>query len=233
MRRLRVPFWAVVVLAVSCDDSPAAEPSQPTSTAAETAAETTALPTSPPSTRARSTAAPSTSTTRPTASSTERAITATTADMGSTGARIVQADGVSFELAPGWERTGQVVATEFAAGADCVAATIVDFEPPTDPAAGGEAGFRLQSTVQVCSRPLDGRTLEEFLDDNYADRSLFEPVRVGGLDGYGSTTGLDSLAFVQSDTRRFQIVTSVAADPELEQERLAQVVHVVNSVAFG
>ena len=151
----------------------------------------------------------------------------------STVARIVQDDVVSFALPPGWERTGQVVATEFATGADCVAATIVDFEPPTDPAAEGEAGFRLQSTVQICYRPRDSRTLEQFMDDTYGDDSAFKPVRVGGLDGYRSATGLDSLAFVQTDTRRFQIVTSVAADPELEQERLAQIADVVNSVAFG
>ena len=232
MRRFRFPFWAVVVLAASCDDSPVEELSEPAATAAGTATDATRFPMTSPSAGTRSTSAPSTATTRPTAASPGTAIGATTAGGGSTGPRMVGHEGVSFELPPGWERTGQVVATEFAAGADCVAATIVDFDPPSDPAAGGEAGFRLQSTVQICSRPLDGRTLEEFMDGTYGDGWAFEPVRVDGLDGYRSATGLDSLAFVQSDTHRFQIVTSVAADPQLEGERLGQVAAVVNSVAF-
>lgn len=144
--------------------------------------------------------------------------------------------GVSFELPAGWERSGAAVATEFGAGADCVAGTRVDFEPPTDPAAEGggegEAGFALRSTVQVCARPVDGRSLAEFVDDTYGDPSAFEPAELGGLDGYRSTSGRDTIFFVQSASHRFQVLTSVATDLKLEGERLAEVAGIIDTMTF-
>lgn len=140
---------------------------------------------------------------------------------------------IAFELPPGWERSGPVVATEFAIGADCVAGTIVDFQPPIDQGGEGEAAFRQQSSVQVCSSPTDGRTLAEFMDATYADRSEFEPTTIGGLDGYRSGDERDSISFAQSGSHRYQIVISVAAAPDLEERRLAEASAVVRSLSLG
>ncbi|MBM3940894.1 MAG: hypothetical protein FJ318_08440 [SAR202 cluster bacterium] len=131
----------------------------------------------------------------------------------------------------GWELTGLLVSSEFAAGAACAAVRIVDREAPSD---SGQAPFLYQSLAQVCARPVDGRSLEAFMVETYgADRGGFAPASVGGKSAYRLTQDHQTTIFLQSGTRRFQVIASVAADsPGLEALRVSQVNQILSSLTF-
>ncbi len=165
-----------------------------------------------------------------TAPATSRPATTPPATTG--GGHLEHPSGFGFDYPKGWEEAGPSIASEFAAGAECAAAKIVDFEPPAG-SGQGPAGFVLQSVVQICARPADGSTLDAFMQSVYPDSiGDFERTTIGGLDAYRLDLGTDSLAFVQSDRFRFQMYTSVAADPEHERTRIEEVRRIVESVSF-
>jgi hypothetical protein len=130
----------------------------------------------------------------------------------------------------GWHETGIVISTEFAGEAECVAALIVDQAPPSDPA---QAGFVLQSGVQVCMKPVDGDSLDTYMESVYGSlASEFVRSDSSGIVEYRRNGSLESHAFAQTDSYRYQVTTFVTADPELEDERLAQVQHILESLTF-
>ena len=100
-------------------------------------------------------------------------------------------------------------------------ADIIDQAPPTDPA---QAGFVLQSGVQVCAQDVDERSVERYLESVYGVGTPgFEQVELAERIAYRNSDGSGSIIFVQTETHRLQIVTFVAADQNLEAERRAQV----------
>jgi hypothetical protein len=162
--------------------------------------------------------------------STVTATTATNTTSPSTSGTIRDVTGLSLSYPAGWHETGIVISTEFAAEADCVAALIVDQAPPTDPA---QAGFVLQSGVQVCAKPLDGESLDTYMESVYGSAiSGFTRSESDGVVEYRRNGGLESHALVQTDSYRYQVTTFVTADPDLEEERLAQVRQILASLTF-
>lgn len=132
-----------------------------------------------------------------------------------------------------WRVTGQVVATEFARGAECRSAEIVDFEPPPD---AGPAAMVLRSFVQICAKPVaPGSRLEDFMLLTYGDAlpDLFRETLVGGLPAYRAGGGGDQgTIFLQTDRHRIEIAFAVTADPEIRARRLAQVRRILGSLSL-
>lgn len=140
--------------------------------------------------------------------------------------------GLDLSYPDGWQETGTaVIATQFATNARCAAALIVDQAPPTDPA---QAGFVLQSAVQVCATPTDGVLLDTYMESVYGTGVPgFAPDEVDGRIGFRHDDGLQSLIFIQTDSFRIQVATFVAADPDVEAARLAQVQQILESLRFS
>jgi len=129
-----------------------------------------------------------------------------------------------------WQLRGQVVATEFAVGAECQSVEIIDFQPPE-----GSTGLILHSLVQVCARPLeDALTLEQFMRQTYSlPGEALEPVEFSGQPAYRSRQeGPDATIFVQTEDYRIQIVSAVAAEPEMFPIRTAQVQAILETFVF-
>ena len=200
-------FGFVLVLSACAVQDSTAEPST-------TPADVTTLAAgSTPTDGSNVTRAPATTTTRPSAPGVIR-----------------HATGFSLSYPEGWHETGIVISTEFAGKAECVAALIVDQAPPSDPA---QAGFVLQSGVQVCMKPVDGDSLDTYMESVYGSlASEFVRSDSSGIVEYRRNGNLESHAFAQTDSYRYQVTTFVAADPELEDERLAQVQHILESLTF-
>jgi hypothetical protein len=140
--------------------------------------------------------------------------------------------GYSLSYPRGWKVAGQIVATEFAAGAACQSVRIVDFAPP----AVVPSGQVLQSFVQICwKRVRDGSSLDEFMRKTYGRRlsELFRRTSVAATRAYrtkyvnGSTT-----IFLQTPTYRLQIAAAAVARSAKRDARLAQVQRVLASLAF-
>jgi len=149
----------------------------------------------------------------------------------STSGTIRHVTGFSLGYPDGWHETGIVISTEFAIEAQCVAALIVDQAPPSDPA---QAGFVLQSGVQVCARPLDGESLDTYMESVYGPlASEFVRSDSSGVVEYRRNGSLESHAFVQTDSYRYQVTTFVAASPDLVEERLTQVQQILASLTFS
>jgi hypothetical protein len=141
--------------------------------------------------------------------------------------------GFSLSIPRGWKLTGQVVATEFAAGAACQSARVVDFQPPPG---SGPGAKMLQSFVQICwKRVRDGSSLDEFMRKTYGRRlsELFRQASVAATRAYstkvvnGSTT-----IFLQTPTYRLQIAAAAVARSAKRDERLAQVQRVLASLVL-
>jgi hypothetical protein len=173
-----------------------------------------------------------TNTTRPSTTMASTTMTSrTTITQPSASGTIRHASGFRLSYPEGWHETGIVISTEFATGAECVAVLIVDQAPPSDPA---QAGFVLQSGVQVCAKPVDSTSLDAYMESVYGT-GVSEFVR-GQRDGvveYRRSSGLESHIFAQTNSYRFQVTGFVTADPDLEQERLAQVQEILDSLTFG
>jgi hypothetical protein len=144
--------------------------------------------------------------------------------------RTLTNDGVGYSLSypGGWKVVGQVVATEFAAGAACQSVRVVDFAPPAIP-----SGKILQSFVQICwKRVRDGSSLDEFMRNTYGRRlsELFRQTTLAGTPAY-RTRGLAASRtfFLQTPKHRLQIVTAVVADSAKRAKRLAQVQRILAS----
>jgi hypothetical protein len=144
----------------------------------------------------------------------------------------VPALGFSLIFPDDWQLHGQVIATEFADGAACQSAEIIDFQPPE-----GSTALILRSLVQICARPLeDALTLNQFMRETYSGlvEEQFEPVSLSGHPAYRSRTeGPDATVFVQTDDYRIQIVSAVAAEPEASLMRTAQVHAILESLGFA
>jgi hypothetical protein len=86
----------------------------------------------------------------------------------------------------------------------------------------------------VCAVPVDDETLDEFMAAVYPETiSSFEVTEIGGRQAYRIVDGLGELAFAQNDSYRFQLVTTVVADPELEAIRIEQVDGILETLSFG
>jgi len=144
---------------------------------------------------------------------------------------ILHHTGFRLNYPAGWHEAGIVISTQFAAEAECAAALIIDQAPPSDPA---QAGFVLQSGVQVCARLADGISLDSYMASVYGTGVPgFERIQFAGRVAYRRDDGLQSLIFTQTDSYRFQVATFVAADPELEKERQAQVNEILAGLALS
>lgn len=131
-----------------------------------------------------------------------------------------------------WQLRGQVVATEFAEGAECQVVEIIDYQPPE-----GSTALILHSLVQICTRPLeDTLTLEQFMLQTYGDLlgEQFELVEFSGQPAYRSRKEApDTTTIVQTQNYRIQIVSAVAAEPQVFPIRAAQVQSVLESFTFA
>lgn len=148
---------------------------------------------------------------------------------------VLEDDAVGYSLSypRTWEIAGQVVATEFAANADCRSVQIIDREPPPDAGPGAQV---LSSLVQVCSRRLDdGTPLEEFLRKTYDDElfARFRRTTAGGVTAFTTGTAVNSITFLQTDAHRLQVVTAAVADPKDRHQRIAEVEAVLESLSVG
>jgi hypothetical protein len=227
--------WVIFVLVlVACVNAESA-----TSSSASGAAGVTALPTTTPSlpptagSTAATTEAPVTTTAGDTGmTGTTGALGKTTSTTSLPGPGVIQdPTGFSMSYPEGWHEAEETLATQYSDGAQCVSALIVDDDPSSDTA---QAGFLLQSLVQICAKPLGGQSLDEFMDSVYgADKGGFVNSELGGLPAYRFDEELQVLMFVQSDSYRFQVVGSVAAEPDLEAQRLEEVRQILDSVDFS
>lgn len=131
-----------------------------------------------------------------------------------------------------WQLRGQVVATEFALDAECQGVQIIDFQPPQ-----GSGARILHSFVQICARPHeDALTLEQFMIQTYGNLlgEQFEPVMFSGRSAYRTrNAGSDTTTFLQTQNHRIQIVSAVAAEPDVFPIRAAQVEAILASLTFA
>ncbi len=186
--------------------------------------------TAEPSTTPAGVTTPADTTTPADGSNATRAPGTTTTTPPSAPGVIRHATGFDMSFPEDWHETGIVISTEFAAGAECVAALIVDQAPPTDPA---QAGFVLQSGVQVCAKPLDSESLDTYMESVYGSMiSGFTRSESDGVVEYHRNGGLESHTFVQTDSYRYQVTTFVTADQDLEEKRLAQVQEILANLTF-
>ena len=144
---------------------------------------------------------------------------------GSSWARLTDSSiGFSLCYPADWSVDGQVIATQFAVGAQCRSVRVIDFAPPLD---SGAAAAMEQSLVQVCAKPLDADdSLDQYMRRVYGDRlqHTFAITDLDGTPGYQSTgRGQTRTIFAQHRNSLIQIVTTVAASPEKTPERQAQV----------
>ncbi|MGH9224702.1 MAG: hypothetical protein ACRD2W_13205 [Acidimicrobiales bacterium] len=221
---------------LGCAEQEEAAPSQDTGTTAPLAPLAPLAPTSQPGETA--------STDSPTST------TATTrAPTGTTGAPVTTAGSVSSSTAPqsagttlpglsgdfsvtyppGWAASGQMQATAFAAGATCGSALIVDRANPEGSGPGAQVE---QSYVQVCGKGLDGKTLPDFMSSTYGSTGGFQATTLAGRPAFVSRAGTASTSFVDTSSRRYQVVTGVTASAELRPMRLAQVEQIVGSLTL-
>ncbi|HET7720117.1 MAG TPA: hypothetical protein VFK43_09140 [Acidimicrobiales bacterium] len=186
---------------------------------------TTSVPTTTPAPQSTTTSGAQGSTTRPT--SAPASTTPTT--RGATGTTAAASRDFTVEYPTGWGPGGQLQATAFANGATCGSAVIVDRAPPD----GSGPGARVeQSYVQVCWRPLDGQTLSAFMAATYGSVGGFQTTTLAGRPAYVSRAGTSSTSFVDTSTRRYQVVTSVTATAALEATRLAEVDRILRSLTL-
>jgi hypothetical protein len=152
--------------------------------------------------------------------------TRSVADLTAPAGRTLRNTAVGFSLPipRGWKVVGQVVATEFAAGAVCQSIRVVDFEPGADAGPGAKV---LQSFVQICWMRLSGgESLAGFVEKTYGGKSagLLERTELGGVPAYRTKgTGLNATIFLQTDAHRIQIVAAAVAEPTTRIARHAQV----------
>lgn len=131
-----------------------------------------------------------------------------------------------------WSVGGPAIAAEFAAGAECAAAKVVDWEPPSQ---SGPAPSVEESIVQVCATEADARSLRQFMEDVYGvGLGGFHPVEIDGLPAFrlDQEPGTTSI-FVQSASRRYQVLTSVVASAELKDLRIRQVDSMLGSISIS
>jgi len=140
--------------------------------------------------------------------------------------------GYSLLYPADWMIAAQVIATEFALDAECQSVQIIDFQPPQ-----GSGARILYSFVQICARPLeDALTLEQFMILTYGNLlgEQFEPVMFGGRSAYPTrNAGSDTTTFLHTQNHRVQIVSAVAAEPDVFPIRAAQVEAILASLTFA
>jgi len=161
-------------------------------------------------------------------------VTITLEPASTPGFQLLANTSIGFRLAfpDDWQLHGQVVATEFAEGAGCQSVETIDHQPSE-----GSTALILHSFVQICARPLeDTLTLDQFMLQTYGNLpgERFEPVELSGQPAYRSRKeGADATIFVQTENYRIQIVSAVAADPEVFSIRTAQVQAILESFTFA
>lgn len=135
----------------------------------------------------------------------------------------------TLDLPPGWSMAGPQLGTEFAQGAECAAAVVVDRDVPPDAGASVE-----RSVVQVCWRPRGGATLGQFMADTYGpDLGGFEPTTLAGHPAYAVQRATSSTWFADGTQSRYQVATSVEASPALEGARLGDVDRILSSLTLS
>ncbi len=139
-------------------------------------------------------------------------------------------EGFSLRHPEGWGAAGLVQATAFAAGATCSSSLIVDRAPPPDAGLGASVE---QSFVQVCWKGQEGKSLAEFMAATYGGGGGFQPTTLAGRPALVSRAGTSATYFVDTRSRRYQVVTGVAASEGLRATRLAQVDQVLGSLTFN
>ncbi len=227
-----LPVFVLVLAA--CGNAESATSSSSSGTTGVTPLPTTApLPPPTAGSTAAATEAPVTTTAGDTGmTTTTGALGKTTSTTSLPGPGVIQdPTGFSMSYPDGWHEAGETLATQYSEGAQCVSALIVDDDPSSDPA---QAGYLLQSLVQICAKPVGGQSLDEFMVALYgADKGGFVNSELGGLPAYRFDEEPQVLMFVQSDSYRFQVVGSVAAEPDLEAQRLEEVQQILDSVDFS
>lgn len=132
-----------------------------------------------------------------------------------------------------WSDGGQVIATQFAAGAQCRSVRVIDFAPPPD---SGATAVTEQSLVQVCAKPLEPEdSLHQYMRRTYGEalQNTFAITDLDGVPGYQSTgRGQTRTIFTQYRNSLIQIVATVAASPDKAPERQAQVEQILESFAL-
>lgn len=185
----------------------------------------TSVPTTTPAPQSSTTSGPQASTTAPTSAT----ASTTPTTRGTTATTAAASRDFTVEYPPGWGPAGQMQATAFANGATCGSAAIVDRAPPE----GSGPGARVeQSYVQVCWRPVDGQTLAAFMAATYGSVGGFQTTTLAGRPAYVSRAGTSSTYFVDASSRRYQVVASVTASPELEATRLGEVDRILKSLTL-
>jgi hypothetical protein len=140
--------------------------------------------------------------------------------------------GYSLSYPSDWQLQGQVLSTEFAAGAQCQSVEIIDYEPAGE---SGPAPGILHSFVQVCAQSLgDGLTLDAFMRQTYGQSlGSFERVEVSGIPAYQtSAQPLERMIFLQTQSHRLQIAAAVVAAPERRAERQGQMEAILESFSI-
>jgi hypothetical protein len=129
----------------------------------------------------------------------------------------------------GWGPAGRLLGTAFANGATCGSAVIVDRAQPEGSGQGTQVE---QSLVQVCWQPRGSSSLADFMAATYGSAGGFEATTLAGKPAFVSLAGTSSTYFVDTSARRYQIATAVAASPELEATRLAEVERILSSLTL-
>lgn len=160
---------------------------------------------------------------------TSATVATTPTTRGTTGTTAAASRDFTVEYPPGWAPGGQLQATGFANGATCGSAVIVDRAPPNDSGPGARVE---QSYVQVCWRPLDGQSLAAFMAATYGSAGGFQTTTLAGRPAYVSRAGTSSTYFVDTSTRRYQVVTAVTASAALEATRLGEVDRILKSLTL-
>lgn len=138
-----------------------------------------------------------------------------------TTAVVVVAPGVGLPVPAGWEADGLVLATEFATGASCRSAWVLD-QPEASPTSGSPS--ELRSLVQVCSVTIDdGLSLEQFLAARHGGLDRFAPVTVDGCRGLRSSTGDQTTTYLQTGSHRIEVASAVATTTARRAQRLAEI----------
>ena len=141
--------------------------------------------------------------------------------------------GYSLLYPADWQVRGQVLATDFAKGAQCESVEVIDLQPPPE---SGSGAFILHSFVQICAKLLtDSLPLDDFMRQTYGDTvaAQFQLTELASMRAYQTTNAnQDTTIFSQTPAYRIQILTSVVAEPDKRAERRSQVQTILESLSF-
>ena len=166
----------------------------------------------------------------PTVSTGELTPTANETPTGESGCELIVGTGFRMLCPPEWSIGEQKIASEFSNGSECATASIVDWQPPNQ---SGQSPGIFESIVQVCGKPTDGRSMEEFLTGMYGESvGGCEAESLDEIQTYRSNQSPTAWTlFVQSDSNRYQILVSIVAFSEVENRRIEQANEMLDSIS--